>query len=162
MKQPVISESVFLAESAVVKGNVTIDEDCSIWHNVTIRANREQIVIGKGSNIQDNSVVHVDDEFPVSIGSHVTVGHGAILHGCCISDNSLIGMGAIILNGTKIGKNCIVGAGALITQNTIIKDNSLVIGNPAKIIRSVTPEEAAGNMRNALLYINEAKLERTL
>lgn len=157
MIQPTIHETAFIAEGAIVKGNVSIGADCGIWYHTTIRADREKIKIGTGSNVQDNCVVHVDEEYPVVIGEYVTVGHGAVVHGCTIGNNSLIGMGAIILNGARIGKNCIVGAGALITQNTIIPDNSLVIGSPAKVIRSVTHDEAASNMRNAKEYVQEAK-----
>lgn len=157
MIQPNIHESAFIAQGAAVIGNVTVGEGCGIWFNATVRADREKITVGKGSNVQDNCVVHVDREYPVSIGEYVTIGHGALIHGCTVGNNTLIGMGAVILNGARIGKNCIVGAGALVTQNTIIPDNSLVIGSPAKVIRSVTPEEAAGNMRNAKEYIKEAE-----
>ena len=108
-----------------------------------------------GPVIQDNAVVHTDKGYIVEIGSLVTIGHGAIIHGCSIGDNSLIGMGAIILNGAKVGNNCIVGAGALITKNTIIPDNSLVLGSPAKVIRQVTPEEIQASIDNAKLYIEE-------
>lgn len=149
--------SVAIAPSAIVLGDVTLGENVGIWYHATVRGDRAPICIGKGSNIQDNSVVHVDAGYPVTIGENVTVGHGAILHGCTIEDNSLIGMGAILMNGSHIGRNCIIGAGALVTQNMIIPDNSLVIGNPAKIKRSVTPEEAEGNLRNANFYVEEAK-----
>lgn len=152
-----LAESVFIAPGAIVLGDVTADRDVGIWYHATVRGDRAPIVIGKGSNIQDNCVVHVDKEHPVEIGEHVTIGHGAIIHGSRIGDNSLIGMGAILLNGCVIGKNCIVGAGALVTQNTVIPDNSLVLGNPGRIKRSVTPEEIAANRRNADFYVQEAK-----
>ncbi|NLL80617.1 MAG: gamma carbonic anhydrase family protein [Clostridiales bacterium] len=157
MKKPQISETVFLAPDAVVLGDVTIEADCSIWFHSTIRGERASIRIGEGSNVQDNCVIHVDEGFGVEIGKGVTVGHGAIIHGCRIGDNSLIGMGAILLNGVSIGKNCIIGAGALVTQNSIIPDNSLVTGNPAKVKRMVTPQEVASNCKNALHYVEEGR-----
>lgn len=155
MLKPYINSSAFVAKGAVVLGNVSIGKDCSIWYNATVRSTQAPITIGEGSNIQDNAVLHVDQNHPVSIGSYVTIGHGAIIHGCSIDDNSLIGMGAIILNGAKIGKNCIIAAGALIPQNKEIPDNSLVIGAPGKIVRQVTEEEIQKNMNNAKHYIME-------
>ncbi len=152
-----IHKSVYIADGAIVLGDVTIGEESSIWFHVTIRADRGEIRIGSRSNIQDNVVIHVDEGFPVSIGDGVTVGHGAVIHGCSIADNALIGMGAIILNGAKIGKNCIVGAGALIPQNMILPDNSLAIGCPAKIMRQVTPQEAESNRFNAEEYVKEGR-----
>ncbi len=156
-KTPVIPETAFVAEGAIVKGNVTLGENSSIWYNATVRADRATIVIGNNSNIQDNCVVHVDAGAGVKIGNGVTIGHGAIVHGCNVGDNSLIGMGAILLNDCVIGKNCIIGAGALITQKTIIPDNYLVLGNPGKIKREVTPEEIEGNKKNALHYVEESR-----
>lgn len=111
------------------------------------------------SNIQDNAVVHLGSGYPVEIGDHVTIGHGAIIHGCKIGDNTMIGMGAILMNGCKIGKNCIIGAGALVTQNVEIPDNSLVIGNPGKVKRAVTEEEIRWNLKNAHIYVEEAQKE---
>lgn len=156
MKEPQIHSNSFIAPGAVVLGDVTISENCSIWYNTTVRANRASITVGAGSNIQDNAVVHVDEGYPVRIGEYVTIGHGAIIHGCSIGNDSLIGMGAILLNGAQIGKNCIIGAGALVTQNMIIPDNSMVIGSPAKVIRQITPDEVASNRRNANVYIQES------
>ena len=147
----------FIAPGAIVLGDVTLGEDVGIWYHATVRGDRAPIVIGERSNIQDNAVVHVDAEHKVIISKNVTVGHGAIIHGCEIGDNTLIGMGAIIMNGAVIGKNCIVGAGALVTQNARIPDNSLVLGNPAKIKREVTEEEIAANLRNAESYVKEAR-----
>lgn len=156
MKEPQIHSNSFIAPGAVVLGDVTISENCSIWYNTTVRANRASITVGAGSNIQDYAVVHVDEGYPVRIGEYVTIGHGAIIHGCSIGNDSLIGMGAILLNGAQIGKNCIIGAGALVTQNMIIPDNSMVIGSPAKVIRQITPDEVASNRRNANVYIQES------
>ncbi|MBQ9989379.1 MAG: gamma carbonic anhydrase family protein [Lachnospiraceae bacterium] len=159
---PTIAPSAFIAKGAVVMGNVTLEADTSIWYNAVVRSIDKSIHIGEGSNIQDNAVVHVDEDHGVSIGKHVTVGHSAIIHGCRIDDNTLIGMGAIILNGATIGKNCIIGAGALVTQDTIIPDNSLVIGRPGKIIRQVSDENVAGSLQNALHYIDEAALYKRM
>lgn len=156
MKEPQIHSNSFIAPGAVVLGDVTISENCSIWYNTTVKANRASITVGAGSNIQDNAVVHVDEGYPVRIGEYVTIGHGAIIHGCSIGNDSLIGMGAILLNGAQIGKNCIIGAGALVTQNMIIPDHSMVIGSPAKVIRQITPDEVASNRRNANVYIQES------
>ena len=133
----------YIAEGAIVKGNVKLGKDASVWYH--------------GTNIQDNVVVHTENTHPVTIGNGVTIGHSAVVHGCMIGDNSLIGMGAIVLNGAVIGKDCIIGAGALVTQNTHIPDGSLAFGNPAKVIRQVTEEEKAANRANALKYVNEAK-----
>ena len=155
MLNPNIDPSVFVAKGAVVIGDVIIAKDCSIWYNATIRSTEAPITIGEGSNVQDNAVIHVSPNFPTTIGSYVTIGHGAIVHGCTIDDNALIGMGAIILNGAKIGKNCIIAAGALIPQNKIIPDNSLVMGSPEKIVRQVTEEEIRKNTQNAKEYIKE-------
>ena len=152
------TSNVFIAPGAIVLGDVTLGKDVGIWYHATVRGDRASIVIGEGSNVQDNAVVHVDAEHAVLIGRNVTIGHSAVIHGCEIGDNSLIGMGAIIMNGARIGKNCIVGAGALVTQNTQIPDNSLVLGNPAKIKRPVTEEEIASNLRNAQCYVEEARL----
>ena len=155
MLKPNIDSSVFVAKGAVVIGDVTIAKDCSIWYNATIRSTEDPITIGEGSNVQDNAVIHVSPNFPTTIGSYVTIGHGAIVHGCTIDDNALIGMGAIILNGAKIGKNCIIAAGALIPQNKVIPDNSLIMGSPGKVIRQVTEEEIRKNTQNAEEYIKE-------
>lgn len=152
-----IDSSVFIAEGAIVKGNITMGTDCSVWYNAVIRGDRGSIVIGTGTNIQDNAVVHLETGYDVVLGDYVTVGHGAIVHGCQVGDNTTVGMGAILLNGSKIGNNCIIGAGALVTQNKVIPDGSLVMGCPGKIVRQLTDEEIAHNKSNALSYIQEAK-----
>ena len=156
-----IHESAYIADGAVVMGNVSVGEESSIWFHSTIRADREAIVIGNRSNIQDNAVVHVDENFPVHIGDNVTIGHSAVVHGCSIEDNTLVGMGAIILNGARIGKNCVIGAGALITQNMIIPDNSLVVGCPGKVMRQITEEEGRANLHNAAEYVKESRHYKT-
>ena len=135
MITPEIADNVFTAPDAVILGDVQIEEECSIWFHAVVRAEAESIRIGRGSNVQDNAVIHVDAGHPVRIGTGVTIGHGAIIHGCSIGDNTLIGMGAIILNGASIGKNCIIGAGAVVRGK--IPDGSVVIGNPAQIVGDV-------------------------
>lgn len=156
-KTPILNKNVFIAPDAVVLGNVTLGENISIWFHAVVRAENASITIGDNTNIQDNCVLHVDEGADVHIGNGVTVGHGAIIHGCTIGNNSLIGMGAIILNHAVIGENCIIGAGTLITQNTIIPDNSLVIGSPGKILRTVTDSEIEDIRQNAIHYIKEAE-----
>lgn len=156
IKTPVFGKNVYIAPGAVVRGDVTLGDHSSVWFHTVIRAEAGSAVIGADTNIQDNSVIHVDHGADVAIGSQVTIGHGAIIHGCTIQDNSLIGMGAIIMNHAVIGKNCIIGAGTLITQNTVIPDNSLVIGNPGKILRPVTKEEIEDIRQNASYYVEEA------
>lgn len=159
---PCISPSAFIAKGAVVMGNVNLEDKVSIWYNSTIRSLADPIHIGEGSNVQDNAVIHVDKNYPVTLGKYVTIGHGAIIHGCQIGDYTLIGMGAVVLNGAKIGKNCIIAAGALVKQDDIIPDRSLVIGCPGKIIRQISEEDSRSNLENALHYIEEASLYKKL
>ncbi|MGF9691579.1 gamma carbonic anhydrase family protein [Rhizobium sp. 0TCS1.26] len=131
----------WVAPGAHVIGKVEIGEDVGIWFGVTIRGDNEWITLGAGTNIQENTVIHTDWGFPVTIGAGCTIGHGAIIHGCTIGDNSLIGMGATVLNGARIGNNCLVGANALVTEDKEFPDNSLIVGSPAKAIRTL--DEAA-------------------
>ena len=147
-----VDKSVYLARGSVVVGDVTLMEGCGVWYNAVIRGDEDSVVIGRGSNIQDNAVIHVDKGHPVRIGEGVTVGHGAILHGCTVGDNSLIGMGAIVLNDALIGRDCIIGAGALVTGGTVIPDGSVAFGNPARVRKEAGPEGAASNRRNAAFY----------
>lgn len=156
MKKPVMGKDVYIAEGAVVRGNVTMGDESNVWFNAVIRADREPVVIGKGTNIQDNSVVHVETGAGVVIGDNVTIGHSAVVHGCTIGDNSLIGMNAVVMNRAVVGKNCIIGACALVTQNTVIPDGSLAMGCPAVVVRRLTPEEIASNIDNARHYVKEA------
>ncbi len=157
--QPTIDPEAFIAEGAVVRGDVRIERNASIWYNAVLRGDVDSIAVGEGSNIQDGCVVHVDRGCPVRIGRNVTVGHGAIVHGCTIGDGTLIGMGAIILNGAVIGEGCIVGAGALVTQGKHIPAGTLVVGSPARTVRAVTPEEREHNLANAQLYVEEARAQ---
>ena len=157
--QPTIDPEAFIAEGAVIRGDVRIERNASIWYNAVLRGDVDSIAVGEGSNIQDGCVVHVDRGCPVRIGRNVTVGHGAIVHGCTIGDGTLVGMGAIILNGAVIGEGCIVGAGALVTQGKHIPAGTLVIGSPARTVRAVTPEEREHNLANAQLYVEEARTQ---
>lgn len=157
MDQPKFGKDVFVAEGAVIKGNVEISDNASIWFNAVIRSEKNPVKIGKCSNIQDNCVVHTDPWNRVTIGDYVTVGHSAIIHGCTIGNNTLIGMGAIVMNEAVIGNNCIIGAGALVTERTVIPDNSVAIGSPAKVFRQVPEDEIDKLKKNAEHYVEIAK-----
>lgn len=157
-----IEEKVFLAEGSKVIGDVKIGEGSSVWFNAVIRGDSSPIVIGKNTNVQDNAVLHVSHENALKIGDNVTIGHGAIVHGCTIGDNVLIGMGAIILDGAVVEDHCIIGAGALVTQNKHIPKGSLAFGNPAKVIRPITEDEKASVLENAKEYCEEAKMYMSL
>lgn len=154
-------QKLFIAQGAVICGDVTMGNRVSVWYNAVIRGDMAPITIGDDSNVQECAVLHVSENMPLSIGQGVTVGHGAILHSCTIGGNSLIGMGAIVLDGAKIGKNCIVGAGALVTGGTEIPDGSLVIGSPGKVRREMTEAEIEANRKNAEEYVHlmEKELE---
>ncbi|MBR6626772.1 MAG: hypothetical protein IKL04_02180 [Lachnospiraceae bacterium] len=147
----------FIAPEAVIKGDVSLGHKVSVWHHAVVRGDRGSVRIGDGSNVQDHVTVHVSAGHSVNVGVNVTMGHGAIIHGCTIGDNTLVGMGAILMDGCIIGRNCIIGAGTLVTQNTVIPDNSLVLGNPGKVKRQVTEEEIEHSIANALLYMQEAE-----
>ena len=147
----------YTAPSAVITGNVTIGENVTIWHNVTIRGDLAPIRIGKNTNLQDNVVVHCSHIRSVVIGDNVSVGHGAIVHGCTVKDYALIGMGAIVMDGAVVGEGAIVGAGALVTYGMQIPDGYVAYGNPAKVIRKVTEEERTGNRIRAERYVNHGK-----
>ena len=152
-----IDKTVFIADGARVLGDVEIGKNSSVWFNAVIRADLSDIKIGEGSNIQDNAVIHTSKDFGVCIGDNVTVGHGAIVHGCTVKSNVMIGMGAIVLNGAVIEENCIIGAGALVTQGKVIPAGSLVFGNPAKIVRNLTDQEISSITDNAASYVEEAE-----
>jgi carbonic anhydrase/acetyltransferase-like protein (isoleucine patch superfamily) len=142
----------WIAPTATVVGRVEIGADASVWFSAVVRGDQELIIIGEGSNVQDGAVLHTDAGAPLTIGRNCTVGHQAILHGCTIADNSLIGMGATVLNHARIGRNCLIGAKALITEGRVIPDNSLVIGMPGMVSRQLSPEEVEGITRSALGY----------
>ena len=154
---PTIAESAWVADSAQVMGRVDLAADTSIWFGVVIRGDTESISIGEGSNIQDGSVLHADIGQSLRVGKHVTVGHKVMLHGCTIGDESLIGIGAIVLNGAKIGKNCLVGAGSLVTEGKEFPDGSMIMGTPAKVVRTLSPEQMEGLRLSAKHYIENAQ-----
>ena len=151
-----LPQAAFVAENATVRGRVTAGPGSSIYFGAVIRSESEETLIGPDTNIQDNCVLHTDVGFPIRIGRGCTIGHGAILHGCTIGDNTLVGMGAIVLNGAVIGRDCIVGAGSLVPQGMVIPDGSMAFGSPAKIRRPLTEEEIAYNRGTAALYCREA------
>ncbi len=142
-KQVLINESCYIAPGAVVIGDVRFGDRCSVWFNAVIRGDNDSIVIGDGSNVQDGSVLHVDEGFPLSIGRNVTIGHKAMLHGCTIGDGSLIGMNAVVLNSAKIGRQCLIGANSLVTEGMEVPDGSLVLGSPAKVVKPLTEKHLA-------------------
>lgn len=150
--KPDIHEDTFIADTASVIGDVNIGKGSSVWYGAVVRGDIENITIGEFTNIQDNSVVHTETDIPTKIGDYTVVGHNAIVHGCTVGDNCLIGMGAIILNKAVIGDNCIIGAGALVSEGKVIPPNSLVLGIPGKVVREVTDEEIESIKKNALRY----------
>ena len=138
----------WVAPNATLIGDIHLHDEASVWFGATLRGDNEPITIGRRSNVQDGCVFHTDMGFPLTIGADCTIGHNAILHGCTIKDNALIGMGATILNGAVIGSNCIVGANALIAEGKVIPDNSFVVGVPGKVVRTLS-EQAAGDIRKS-------------
>ncbi|MDF1610021.1 gamma carbonic anhydrase family protein [Hoeflea sp. YIM 152468] len=157
-KQPLLPDGFyFVAESAQVIGRVVLGEGAGIWFGAVLRGDNELITVGEGSNIQENCVLHTDLGFPLTIGKGCTIGHSAILHGCTIGNNSLVGMGATVLNGAKIGENCLIGAGALVTEGKLIPDNSLVVGSPARVIRTLEADAVAMLTLSASHYVENAR-----
>lgn len=154
---PQMHESAWVAPSASVIGNVNLAEHSSVWFGAVLRGDNEPINVGARSNVQDNSVLHTDPGAPLNIGEGVIIGHRVMLHGCEIGDNTLIGIGATVLNHVKIGKNCIIGAHALITEGKEIPDNSMVIGAPGKIIKTLNEQQIAMLRLNAEVYVKNAE-----
>ncbi len=150
----------WIAPTASVIGNVVLKRNASVWFGAVLRGDNDPIVVGEGSNVQDNSVLHTDVGQPLIIGAHVTIGHMVMLHGCTIGDGSLIGIGAIVLNGARIGRGCLIGAGSLITEGKIIPDNSVVMGSPGKVVRTLSDEQAAGIAAGAHHYVENWKRYR--
>ena len=159
--RPEVHPSAFVADSAQVIGQVSLGAEASVWFGCVVRGDTELISIGAGSNIQDASVLHADYGFPLQVGARVTVGHQVMLHGCHIGDESLIGIGAVVLNGARIGKHCLVGAGALVTEGKEFPDGSLILGSPAKVVRTLTPEQIEGLRASAQHYIENARRYRS-
>jgi gamma-carbonic anhydrase len=155
-QQPVLGKDVYLARTAVVLGDVSLGDRASVWYNAVVRGDINRIVIGDRSNIQDNAVLHLADEFPCLVGRLVTVGHSAIVHACTVGDEVLIGMGATILDGAVIGAQSIIGANALVTQGTRIPEGSLVLGAPARVARTLSATERADIKQWAEKYVLNA------
>ncbi|WP_306150870.1 gamma carbonic anhydrase family protein [Roseovarius sp. MMSF_3281] len=149
---PKIARDTWIAPDANLIGKVVIEEAASVWFGSTLRGDNEEIVIGAGTNVQENTVMHTDMGYPLVIGAGCTIGHKAMLHGCTLGENTLIGMGATVLNGAKIGKNCLIGAGALVTEGKEIPDGSLVMGAPGKVVRELDEKAIAGLRASALHY----------
>ena len=152
-RKPVIPASCYVAEEAVIIGDVVLGEGVNIWFGAVLRGDNEPIVIGDGSNIQENCVLHTDPGAPLTIGKNVTVGHQVMLHGCTIGDGSLIGIQAVVLNKSVIGKDCLVGAGAVVTEGKSFPDRSVIFGSPAKAVREVTADNIARMRYSADNYV---------
>ena len=160
IKDPQVHETAFIAPGAHVVGDVILKKDSSIWYNTVARADINQIIIGKRTNVQDNSVIHLENDQGVIIGDDVTIGHNAIIHGCTIGDGALIGMGAIIMNGVSIGKGAVVGAGAVVKENMIVNDYELVVGVPAKVVKTLSSSTYDDNVKWAKKYVQLANIHK--
>jgi carbonic anhydrase/acetyltransferase-like protein (isoleucine patch superfamily) len=154
---PQLADGAWVADSAQVMGKVVLAEDASVWFGAILRGDNETLTVGRGSNVQDGTVMHSDLGYPLTLGENVTVGHQAMLHGCTVGDGSLIGIQAVVLNGAKIGRHCLVGAGALVTEGKEFPDGSLIVGSPAKVVRQLTPEQIDGLRRSAEHYVENAR-----
>ena len=159
--RPQVAASAYVAKEATVIGQVTLGEEASVWPAAVIRADNEPIVIGAGTSVQDGAILHVDVGTLLNIGKNVTIGHQAMLHGCTVGDDSMIGIQAIIMNKAVIGKNCIVGAGSVVLTGKIFPDRSLILGSPAKVLREVTDEEIEFILWNADDYIKRQRTYKT-
>src|SRR2546429_1018832 len=155
-KKPAIGRGVYIAHGAVVVGDVTIGDHSSVWYNAVLRGDINRIVVGHHTNIQDNAVLHLADDYPCVVGDYVTVGHSAIVHACTVGDEVLIGMGATILDGAVIGEQSLIGANALVTQSRQIPPGSLVLGSPARVVRVLTAQERAQLRISAEKYAQNA------
>lgn len=151
------ADSNWLAPDATLIGDIRVGRNAGFWFGVVIRGDNEPIVIGAGTNVQEHTLLHTDPGFPLTIGEGCTIGHRALLHGCTIGDNSLIGMGAIVLNGAKIGRNSLVGAGALVTEGKQFADNSLIVGSPARVVRELDEVEVTKLRASAAHYVANGK-----
>ena len=151
------ADSSNIVKETVVTGDVAVGENSTVLFYAVLRGDVEKIVIGNCSNIQDNCTVHTDKGFPAILGDYVTVGHNAVIHGCTIGDGSLIGMGAVVLNGAKIGKGCLVGAGSVVLEHQVIPDGSLAVGNPAKVVRTLSETEREKLYENSREYVRVGK-----
>ena len=156
-KMPRDEGAVFVAANATVLGDVTLGRGVNIWYGAVLRADEGALILGENSNVQDNAVLHCDPGGQVVLGKNVTVGHSALVHGCTVGDNSLIGMGATLLSGCKIGSGCIIGAGAVVAGNMTVPDNALVVGLPGKVLKPTTEEQRAYTIADAKHYVELAK-----
>jgi carbonic anhydrase/acetyltransferase-like protein (isoleucine patch superfamily) len=161
-RKPLLGRDAWIAPNATVIGDVHLGDEASIWWNAVLRADNDTIAIGAGSNIQDGSVLHVDDGVPLTLGANVTVGHMVMLHGCTIGEQSLIGIKSVILNRAVIGRHCIIGANSLIPEGKVIPERSLVMGSPGKVVRELTDEEVARLLLAAQGYVTNARRYREL
>ncbi len=153
-KRPKVHKTAYVAESSEIIGDVTVGKDCSIWPGVVLRGDEDSITIGDNTSVQDNTVIHTPlNRLPVNVGKNVTIGHNAIIHGCKIGDNCIVGMGAILLNGSEIGDWCIVGAGAVVTEGIKVPSGSLVVGVPAKIVKKLDKEHREKITKNWKEYV---------
>ena len=162
---PHVADTAYVADGATVIGNVILGEHVSVWPGAVIRGDNDRIILGEGSNVQDNAVLHTDPGFPLSLGKNVTIGHQATLHGCTIGDGCLIGIHAVVMNGAVIGKDCLIGASALITEGKIFSERKLIVGAPAKAVRDLNDDEIEKMHRAAPGYVKrqqmyKAKLKR--
>ncbi len=156
LKSPKLGKGVYIATGAIVLGDVRLGDYSSAWYNAVLRGDINRIVVGHHTNIQDNAVLHLADEYPCIVGDYVTVGHSAVVHACKVGDEVLVGMGAVILDGAEIGRQSIIGAKALVTQNTKIPPGSLVLGAPAKVVRALSLKERLGLKAWAVKYVENA------
>lgn len=152
-----IHPSVFIGRGAVIVGDVMLEANSSVWFNATLRGDTTPIQVGAGTNIQEGSILHADPDFPTVLGVGVTIGHGAVIHGAKVGDNTLIGIRAVLLNGVTVGENCIVGANSLLTQGKVFPPGSLIMGTPAKVIRPLRPEEVEANRATAERYMERSR-----
>lgn len=155
-----ISPEAWIAPGAHVVGEVTLAADASVWYGAVVRADSAEVYVGPRSNVQDNAVIHVSEGHPVRVGADVTIGHGAIVHGCTVEDGALVGMGAIVLDGARVGKNSVVGAGALVTKGMEIPDGMVAFGSPARVVRPVTEADLAASRHGAAEYVALARANR--
>lgn len=151
------SDCYYIATNAIVVGSVKLGHQASVWFNAVVRGDNDWIILGDDSNVQDGAVLHTDPGYTLELGKGVSVGHKAMLHGCTVGDNSLVGINAVILNGAKIGKNCLIGANALVPAGMEVPDGSLVLGSPGKVKRALTDEEIENNTRIAAIYIANSR-----
>ena len=161
-KSPQLDPTVWIAPNATVIGDVRLAANVSIWWSAVLRGDNDPITIGAGTNIQDGSILHTDDGIPITLGSHITVGHIVMLHGCSVGDGTLVGIKSVVLNGAVIGKHCLIGANTLIPEGKVIPDRSVVMGSPGKVVRELTDEQLARIARNAPHYVQNAQRYQAL